>query len=367
MSTRSHRVAPLVLVASLLAACSGGGDDAAPTSPPPTPAPTTTTTVPPTTTTTSTTVPPTTTTTTTTIPEPVEVLRMPLTGEPITDEAAIPQRPALAVKIDNNPRARPQSGLNVADVVFEANVEGITRFAAIFHSRDIDLLGPIRSGRSQDIAIVSGLNRPLFAWSGGNPGVRALVGAADVVNLDAGFTPGYYRRSGRGGAPYNLYSDTEALWANTPEEWTVPPQIFPYIHPDEQLEGDPASTVSVAMLGLRVRWDYDADNSSYVRFQNDSAHQTELNGQVRTENVVALGVEYQRSPVDGGPDANTVGFGPLLVFSGGTVRSGIWLREDITSPFTFELDDGEPLGLVPGRTFVELVDRVDHPELATWE
>lgn len=363
--SRRSRSAALLITVAVLAACSGDDDTAVPTTPPTTQPATTTTTEPPPTTTTTT--EPLTTTTTTTVPEPVEVLRMPLTGVPIDDESEIPQRPALAVKIDNHARARPQSGLNEADLVFEANVEGITRFAAVFHSGDTDLLGPIRSGRSQDVAIVSGFNTPLFAWSGGNAGVRALINAADLVNLDAGFTPGYYRRSGRGGAPYNLYSSTEALWANTPETWSVPPQIFPYLPPDEAVGGDPATSVTVPMLGLRVRWEYDADTGSYFRFQNDSAHQTELSGQVRTENVIALGVEYLRSPVDGGPDANTIGFGPVLVFSAGTVRSGIWVREDITSPYSFELDDGEILGLVPGRTFVELVNRDTHPELATWE
>ena len=68
-------------------------------------------------------------TTTTTIPVPV----MPLNGLPIVDEAAA-LRPAIVVKIDNHPGARPQTGLNEADIVYEENVEKWTRFAAVFHS-----------------------------------------------------------------------------------------------------------------------------------------------------------------------------------------------------------------------------------------
>ena len=68
----------------------------------------------------------------------------PLTGLP-SDEASA-ARPALVVKIDNYPtEARPQSGLNQADVVFEELVEGITRFAAVFQSENADPVGPIRS------------------------------------------------------------------------------------------------------------------------------------------------------------------------------------------------------------------------------
>ncbi|MTA40101.1 MAG: DUF3048 domain-containing protein, partial [Actinobacteria bacterium] len=55
----------------------------------------------------------------------------PLTGLAVTDPIAA-GRPALAVKIDNHPIARPQTGLNKADIVFEENVEGITRFIAVF-------------------------------------------------------------------------------------------------------------------------------------------------------------------------------------------------------------------------------------------
>ena len=81
---------------------------------------------------------------TTTLPAP-EV--MPLTGLPIEDAAAA-TRPALVAKIDNHPAARPQAGLNQADIVYEENVEQLTRYAAVFHSSAPTNIGPIRSGRT---------------------------------------------------------------------------------------------------------------------------------------------------------------------------------------------------------------------------
>src|SRR5207248_2441346 len=67
--------------------------------------------------------------------------------------------PALVVKIDNvgdvPSGARPQIGINEADVVFEEMVEGgFTRFAAVYHSTPADPVGPIRSARSTDIALL---------------------------------------------------------------------------------------------------------------------------------------------------------------------------------------------------------------------
>src|SRR5262249_32805746 len=121
------------VAAAVVAGCSDEGDGGADlTLPPPTTAPTTTEAA-------------TTTTgageasTTTTVPAGGPV--MPLTGLPVADPA-IAARPALVVKIDNHSQARPQSGLNAADVVFEENVENLTRFAAVFHSQDADPVGP---------------------------------------------------------------------------------------------------------------------------------------------------------------------------------------------------------------------------------
>ena len=92
-------------------------------------------------------------TTTTTEPKgPVA----PLTGLP-NDDATLLTRPAVVVKLDNHPDARPQTGLNLADIVFEENVEMLTRFAAVFHSQIPEPVGPIRSGRTQDINLLGSL------------------------------------------------------------------------------------------------------------------------------------------------------------------------------------------------------------------
>ena len=79
--------------------------------------------------------------------------KYPLTGLPMTDELK-GHRVAIVVKIDNHPQARPQSGLNRADIVFEENVENLTRFAAVFQRDDADPVGPVRSGRTQDIDLL---------------------------------------------------------------------------------------------------------------------------------------------------------------------------------------------------------------------
>jgi hypothetical protein len=296
---------------------------------------------------------------------PEALVRMPLTGEVLGSVSQIPDRPALAVKFDNHPLARPQAGLNEADIIFEENVENLTRFAAVFHSTDATAIGPIRSGRSQDISILSAFNRPLFAWSGGNDGVRRLVRNSDLVDLDAARTSGYYRRSDKR-VPHNLYSGTGELWVHSPADASPPPQVFEYLGPESMVTGEPAQVVRVEMDGLRVRWEYAADSELYLRFQNDQPHQTETSGQVSADNVIVMGVVYRPSAADtNSPEAQLTGEGPVVVLSRGVARVGTWTRSTITDPYRFVLANGEPLAVSPGRTFVHLARNRDG--FAVWE
>jgi len=348
-------LALVTLAGIALAACGGGDDDAAPTTPPETAASTTststsTTTLPPT-------LPPPST------PAPVsttiapDVLRVPLTGEPVDDESQIPDRPALAVKIENSPPARPQSGLNEADIVIEEIInDDITRFAAVFHSQDVDPVGPIRSGRAPDIVLLEAFDRPLFAWSGGNPGVTALIENSQLTDLSYLKTSGYYRRAGRN-APHNLYTSTEAMWEKTPDDYAIPPVVLPYLRAGEEVEGDPATEIEITLDSIDARWEYNADDGLYYRWQEGSPHNTENSGQVTTKNLVVMAADYLPSPIDSRtPDAQMLGSNTVYIFTGGTVRVGTWLRFESTDRYQFfdNLEDLNELRIQPGRTFIEL-------------
>ncbi|MGA0035023.1 MAG: DUF3048 domain-containing protein [Ilumatobacteraceae bacterium] len=286
--------------------------------------------------------------------------RMPLTGTPLESADEIPNRPALAVKMPNNPQALPQTGLNEADVVFEEIInDGITRFAAVFHSQGSDPVGPIRSGRAQDVDILSNLNSPLFAWSGGNPGVTRVINNSTLTSLSyvGGYGNSYYRRDGRGGAPHNLFSSTDTLWELAPDEFAIPPQIFPYMLPGEVAEGDTASIIEIELDSILARWDYDAASGRYLRSEYGEPHMSELTGQVWADNVVVMLVEYRQSTIDAkSPEAVTVGGGQLLIFADGVVREGVWQRSSNLDTWNFFTDTtlSVPLGLSEGRTWVEL-------------
>lgn len=358
-------IAAVVVGALLTASCAGGDDDTdAADESTTTAAPTTTTTDPP-----ATSAP--TTSSTTTIVD--DVLRMPLTGEPVESESDIPDRPALVVKISNAPPSvLPQAGLNLADLVIEEVInDRATRLAAVFHTNDADPVGPIRSGRNQDINLLLALNRPLFAWSGGNPAVTRAIRESDLIDLSAVSNPGYYRRSGRS-SPNNLYSSTDALWAQETDEAGRPPQLFEYLDVDEEPTGDEATTIEVVLDNVDVRWEYDPETGRYYRWQDGAEHATETvdseSGveRVWVDNVVVMMADYGVNPADGNPEGQVLGSNPVYIFTGGTVREGVWLRFDATDPLGF-FDDAEaldPLGLQPGRTWLEIPRNLD--DVLTW-
>jgi hypothetical protein len=334
--------------AAILAACSDNSDaptavssvDASTT----TEATTTTTTIAATTTTVEA-------TTTTTLPPPVQ----PLTGLPLTDPALL-DRVALVVKISNDKGARPQTGLNEADIVYECWGAGPTRFATIFHSRDRDFVGPVRSCREQDVNLVGSFNRAVFACSGGNPGNIALLRNSDLLLITEGKGPGWELDPKRS-RPHKTHADTAQLRTNALDR-VGPEQQFVYRAADaEPAVGDAMSGFDLQMQQVFVQWRFDPTSGSYLRAEDNKPHMMADGVQVSTENVVIAWLDYEPSTTDSrSPDGTTTGTNAAVVFTGGKIITGTWSRADRLAPFTLTDDAGAPILLKPGRTFFEMAN-----------
>jgi hypothetical protein len=296
---------------------------------------------------------------TTTLVAGDDSIRQPLTGEIVESEDDLITLPALIVKIDNNDAnaRRNHSGLAVADIVFEEIVEGDTRFAAVFQSQGSDPVGPIRSGREQDVNMLSSFNEPLFAWSGGNPGVTRLIASSFLTDLNNQSNSGsYYRGPGR--SPHNLYSTTDDLRELTPDDHPgAPAQQFTYVFPDEEFTGESVEAFDLNMDGKRIRWEWDDVEGAFARFQSGSRHTDVVHGDIFATNIIVMVVDYKPSTIDANaPDAQSLGSGPVYVFSNGQVTTGRWERDLAVGPMVLTDDDGEPLGLTPGNTWVEVAE-----------
>ncbi|MEX1008166.1 MAG: DUF3048 domain-containing protein [Acidimicrobiia bacterium] len=286
----------------------------------------------------------------------------PLTGLP--DPSGDSQRrPALAVKVENHPDARPQAALDQADVVYEEEVEGnITRFVAIFNSTAPETIGPVRSVRLQDPDIVWPIHG-IFAYSGGAADPVAAINAAPVHAVDNNAAvangaaamerdaPGQPPRQ----SPHNLYGHGPQLFALDGDP-KPPPPLFQYAPtgvpppPDSDL-GQPVASMRVGFLGeFDVSYNWDADSGTWKRFQHGQPHLVVGGNQVAPTNVVVQFTQY-----DGVANGQTVGEGDVWVFTDGRVRTGRWIRPDREQPAHYVDANGQPILLRPGRTWVEIL------------
>ncbi len=280
--------------------------------------------------------------------------RLPLTGLP----GATPDRPAVVVKVDNGAAAVPQTGLNAADIVIEEEVEGgVSRFAAIFHSNSTSV-GPVRSGRTTDIALVSSLGRPVFLYSGANDMTERIIRSqADIQNHSHATASGYWRDEDRR-APSNLYTHTGPHWSAA--DGGPPPPQFAYRLDGEPVDGPVVSSFSIDYPASQASWTW--QDEEWVRTQRGSVHQLTDDGPVTAANVVVIEAERVGTGMfdsAGGPvpEFLYVGTGPATVFTAGRRVDGVWTKPSLVEVATLTTADGEVIELTPGRTWIQLIEQ----------
>jgi hypothetical protein len=287
-----------------------------------------------------------------------------LTGAP-SPLGAIPQRTAIAAKIDNYQDARPQSGLDKTDIVFEEPVEGgITRYNAIFQCDNADSIGPIRSARQIDIGILGQLGNPPLVHVGGiNPVLENIV-AAGIPNLDLGNYPGAITHLSTRYAPYNTYTSTTQLYANLPAGTKNTPPAPIYTYSPTTPAGTAVTSVHVPFSGNSdVTWTWAAGQNAWLRFYNGTNPDKNADGvQNQAANVIIQTVHVTFGPwlenAEGGLEVQAVlsgTSGPAIVFRNGIQVNGTWSRDAASSPTVFKDAAGTVIQMAPGRTWVELV------------
>jgi hypothetical protein len=316
------------------------------------------------------------TTSTTTAPQAL----CPLTGLPAPG-GVVPQRPAIAIKIDNYSlgptpaEARPQSGLNYADDIFEEQVEGsITRYAAVFQCQNATgLVGPVRSARWTDIQMLSEFGHPIFVHVGGINQVLALVEQSPLVNLDLIDNPQLETEPPGRHAPYDTYTTTQQIWAAEKSLTTPPSPIFTYstIVP----AGESVTQIHLDWSGTSdIYWRWDATTGTWMRFYNvGSESDPDIEPDVLTDgvqnqaqNVIVQQVNITYGPwvenSEGGLEAESHiidNSGKAYVFRNGKMIVGTWTAGPSGTPTKFVDQAGGVIALQPGRTWVELYPNVD--------
>lgn len=300
-------------------------------------------------------------------PEPTIPITWPLTGVATEEVAA---RPAVAVKIENTSAARPQSGLEAADVVWETIVEfQVSRLVAVFHSQLPEEIGPIRSVRPMDMPIASPMHG-LIVFSGGQAGILRLVDESPLqaISHDAG-APGLYRVSRRS-APHNVYGSlTDFIAQADADHSAAPAQQFRFAlgapSASAPLTGTPATTLAFRLSAQsRPTWTWDAGSGSWLRSEGDRPATAESGARLSAVNVVSITAAHPDSGFDAQNNAPVPtyvleGEGDGVLATGGMTVPVRWTKAGRDEPLQLFLTTGEPALLAPGNTWVELVPAAD--------
>ena len=270
---------------------------------------------------------------------------------------------SLAIMIENQADARPQTGLTQADVVYEALAEGgITRFIALYLSGDVPVVGPVRSLRHYFAFLAADYGADVV-HIGASPEGYAWRDAMNMGHLDETFAePGVWRVPTRP-PPHNAYTDTSADRGFLQDRGRQQTRSWgPLLFSDKAPSGD----LSAENIELHFRpWPYqvdyvwDASSERYLRFMEGDPHADEASGdQIAPASVVIQFAEVDPIPND--PklrlDVNLVGAsGQLVVFSHGTMREGTWSKSAPAAPSVWLDQAGKPLVLPYGPIWVEVM------------
>jgi hypothetical protein len=299
----------------------------------------------------------------------------PLTGLPYPNEEARNRR-NLIVKISNYPPVvRPQTNVNLADVVFEVEAEGgVTRFAAIFRSQLPEIVGSVRSARLLDLELIP-MFQALLAYSGTSDPIQKLILTSPYVyqtfsplkgdNEDAGFI----RVPQEGKAfehtlflqPALLMEKATARGVNTPYK----PFGFAFAEQPDPA-GEPATDIFIDWYGQTdARWQYDEATGRYLRYTDGIIHTDAATGeQLWTDNLIIIEVPHNRRP-DLFPEGATYESleialwdqGRAYLVRDGVFYQGFWRRRDREPGSALQIIYGNnvPIMMKPGRTWVSVV------------
>lgn len=288
----------------------------------------------------------------------------------------------IAVMVENSSAARPQSGLHLADVVFEVVDEyGITRFVAIYCTKDASIVGPVRSTRPYYAEIARGFD-PIYAFFGTYPecykkvqdmGMYVLSAMTDrsgcsSITAQASYWRDWNRSSIQ---EHTAFMSTIQLKQNAqklgyPLEGNGIPFHFKSDAPESE-RGNTSninidfSTTVYSPRGFDVNFKYNKASNSYLRYMAGYPHKDYESGQqINVKNVVVMITDIE-GPLDkyGHMYVRTVGSGTAFLFIDGKAIQGSWERGSVYEPFTYKDNNGDIVLFNSGSTWIAMVQGLD--------
>lgn len=279
----------------------------------------------------------------------------PLTG--LGSEKELKERPVM-VMVENSPAARPQTGLDQADIVYEVLAEGeITRFAAIFQSKSPEIIGPVRSIRPYFVQIGEA-HDALIVHAGWSPEAQEMMAAGKLSHFDEVYGDGkYYWRGANRKPPHNLYTSIARIRSGAedkryPAGWKG--QGLNFTAKNKPSQSSEASKVAIPYLhGYMVSYEYDSADKTYKRFMAGKPHNDKESGkQLEASNVIVCESKHRIVDEVGRREVDMNGPDKGYYFTGGRAVQIAWDRQGGVIRI---FENGKELALAPGATWIQFV------------
>ncbi len=284
----------------------------------------------------------------------MQVFRSKTSGKLLSASAAY--KP-VGIMIENSPAARPQTGLQSADVVYEAPVEGsVTRFFCIFNDNLPKVAGPVRSARVYFMRIQQEWDSA-YAHFGGATYGAADVNAEDIskhiktrINFLTGFNNYYWRTKDRI-APHNAYTDIQKLQTLMKQEAAGRTFLF---DDNAAYTGDSFSEVTLPFNGSSTTYKYDAKTNVLTRYMSGKEFKdAATNKAITVQNVIVQYARFYHNDMPGGLWlCDLLGTGKAEFFLGGKHIVGTWERKSYDSTTVYKDANGKEIVLIPGNTWI---------------
>jgi DUF3048 family protein len=296
-----------------------------------------------------------------------DTLAADLTGVVVSKDRA--HRLPIAVVIDDNRIARPQSGFNGASIVYQAPADGgETRYLMIFQEGDSRDIGPVRSGRIYLAEWASEVRAAIGHYGGDRKTRRwiAVLHGKKLWSIDGmgRGNPAYHRIKSRR-APHNAYTSTAALRdmaRRLKAQATIAADAYlrPFADEDSAAARPATQKIRIPYRTGVVSYAYDPKTNLYLRSLDGRAQTDPADGKrVTTRNVVVLFMSFRIDgkiePGHARPVVGSVGSGKAWIFREGQVVSGTWRKKTQTDPTRLFDGAGHEVPLVRGRTFFQVV------------
>jgi hypothetical protein len=272
----------------------------------------------------------------------------------------------LAVKIDDTVAARPQIGLDKADIVYIEQVEGgLTRLAAIYSSEIPQLIGPVRSARITDIEVLAQYGTVVFAYSGAQSKFLPVIRAANLHDSGAQRqSPTIYTRDPLRNSPTNMVLRADLLMEKVAEDEKVVSRSAPnaWSFGEKPLGGSPVSEVKVSWPVATYEFRWSVEENRWTVFNNGVPNLSATGAPHSPTTVVIQKVQIVPSIYGdklGGvtPHSLTIGSGTGHILRDGEYFPATWSRTDAQSGTTWRAVDGSELSFARGQVWVALVEK----------